>query len=420
MIQMSSAPSPGSGNITIHVCGHSNTVSVCQRPGVHLWRPARRKPRHEREVLLSHFESIPFTARQTELAIVDKWLASSDAISVITFVGAGGAGKTRLAMELFRTYETTWSVGFITGFHEPSALASAPAQPPTKRPLLAVVDYAASQAEDLRKFLEDLAQYGTHLPIVRIILLERFADPQSGWYQRLFSYSQTAYTAGLFTQPEPIPLTPVSETANRRAILEHTLDASARFHKNTLRPGGQIDDSILNRAQFGDPLVVMMAALASWEKGLYGALVLSRPDLAVEMARSERTRLDKHSNSRLLPHLAAHSTLCDGFDREALREVAREESDALGLVYPGGPGHLADDLAELLPGSGPGASGAILPDIIGEAFVLSVQPDGIVRAARRNGGAVVRTLTRALQDFFDPYKVRGENRSGVDGSKAVA
>jgi len=176
---MSSAPSTGSGNITIHVCGGSNTVSVCQRPGVHLWRPPQRKPRHEREVLLSHFESIPFTARQTELVLVDKWLAAEDAISVLTFIGAGGVGKTRLAMELFHRYENAWSVGFITNFHEPSALAAASAQPSTKAPLLAVVDYAAAHTENLRKFLEDLAQYGAHLPKVRVILLERFADPQS-------------------------------------------------------------------------------------------------------------------------------------------------------------------------------------------------------------------------------------------------
>jgi hypothetical protein len=346
---MSSAPPTGSGNITIHVCGDSNTVSVCQRPGVQLWRPPPRKPRHEREVLLSHFESIPFTARQTELTLVDKWLAAEDAISVLTFVGAGGVGKTRLAIELFRTHENTWSVGFITNFHEPGALAAPSTQPPMKVPLLAVVDYAATHTENLRKFLEDLAQYGTYLPKVRVILLERFADPHSGWYQRMFSHSQTSYTAGLFAQPEPIPLTPFSLTANRRAIFEHTLAASAEFHENASPPGGQIDDGLLNRPDFGDPLVVMMAALAAWEKGLYGVLLLSRPDLASEMARRERTRLGRHSNSKLLPHLAAHSTLCGGFDRETLQKVARLESDALGLQYGSGPGQLADDLAELPP-----------------------------------------------------------------------
>lgn len=384
-----------------------------------MWRPAPRKPGHEREVLLSHFESIPFTARQFELTLVDEWLAAENAISVLAFVDAGGAGKTRLAMELFRKYENAWSVGFITSFDEPSALAAMPQQPPTKKPLLAVVDYAAGHTEDLRRFLEDLAQYGSHLPKVRIILLERFADPQSGWYQRLFNYSQTAYTAGLFAQPAPIPLTPISATADRRAILEQTLNASAQFHPGIVRPADGFSEDLLNRPQFSDPLVLMMAALAAWEKGPYGALMLSRPDLAVEMAHRERTRLDKHSKSKLLPHLAAHSTLCGGFDRQSLLQVAREESEALGLSYSGGAGQLADDLAGLLPGPTAGASGAIQPDIIGEAFVLDVRPEGILRAAHRNGEAAVRTLTRALQDFYDPYKVRGEHRSGIDGSQAL-
>ncbi|MBL8291463.1 MAG: tetratricopeptide repeat protein [Bryobacterales bacterium] len=410
----------GSGNITVHVCGDHNTVAVCQRPGVHLWRPRPRRPVHEREVLYSHLETIPFTARQSELALVERWLSGEQTISVLTFTGAGGTGKTRLALELFHRHEQEWSSGFITGFHEPHSLAAAPAAPPTRKPLLAVVDYAASHTEDLRKFLEDLAQYGTPVPKVRILLLERFADPQSGWYQRLFSYSQTACTADLFHQAEPVRLGPVSELTDRRTIFERTLDASAEFHAKTPRPDGQLDDTLLGKPDFADPLVVMMAALAAWEKGVYGALTLNRPDLAVVMARREKTRLDKRSPSVLLAHLATHSTLCGGFDRETLIRVAREESEALGMEYGTGPGQLARDLAELLPGTSPGASGAVLPDIIGEAFVLDGKPEGIARAAHRNGGAVVRTLTRALQDFYDPHTVRGKSQFNVDGAQAVA
>jgi hypothetical protein len=446
------AASPGSHNTTVHVCGDNNTVTICQRPAVTLWRPPdprTRKPAHELQVLQSHFESIPFTARQSELTLVANWLATPAPISVLTFVGPGGSGKTRLALQLFHQHEATWSTGFITAFHPPNALAlTAPQnQPSPKQPLLAVIDYAASHTDPLRAFLEDLAQFGSTLPKLRLILLERFADPQSGWYQRLFNYSQTQYTAGLFYQPEPITLTPVSATADRRAILQHTLQASAPFHPTTQRGDGllcpkptnsplsetaaSVDravrplfdpvdnlDTLLAKPDFADPLVLMMAALASWDKGIYGALNLSRPDLAVIMARRECTRLEKCSASKLLPHLAAHSTLCGGFDQATLLTVAREESVALALTYKDGPGHLAADLAELLPGPTPGSSGPILPDIIGEAFVLNENPDGISRAAHRDGEAVVRTLTRALQDFYDPYKVRGENCSGIDGSQA--
>ncbi len=419
------ALSYGSNNTTVQVCGDHNTISICQRPAVTLWRPPdprTRKPAHELQVLQSHFESIPFTARQSELSLVANWLATPEPISVLAFVGPGGSGKTRLALELFKQHAATWTTGFITAFHPPNALAKIATQnqPSTKQPLLAVVDYAASHTAPLRAFLEDLAQYGSVLPKLRLMVLERFADPQSGWYQRLFNYSQTQYTAGLFYQPEPITLTPVSTTADRRAIFQHALHASAEFHPNTPRPPeAAIDNTLLAKPAFADPLVVMMAALASWDKGIYGALNLSRPDLAVAMARRERTRLTKRSDSKLLPHLAAHSTLCGGFDHATLLIVAREESTVLGLTHKDGPGQLAADLAELLPGPTPGTSGPVLPDIIGEAFVLDVKPEGISRAAHRDGPAVVRTLTRALQDFYDPHKVRGENRSGIDGSQAV-
>ncbi|BDC50916.1 molecular chaperone Tir [Bryobacterales bacterium F-183] len=410
----------GSGNILVQVCGDANSVTVCQRPGVHLWRPPRgRKPSHEREVLLSHFEAIPFAARETDLKLIGEWLSSDRQTSALCIVGAGGTGKTRLALELFHRYEADWSCGFITGFRDPSALAASTPAMDRNRPLLAVVDYAASHAEDLRKFLEDLAQYGTRIPKVRILLLERFADPQSGWYQRLFNYSQTAPTADLFFQPEPHLLTPLTSDLDRRSIFNHTLDASAVFHPNSTRPQDAFDLGLLDKPHLADPLVLMMAALAAWETGVYGVLSLSRPDLAVRMARRERTRLAKRSNSILLPHLAAHSTLSGGFNKAALRTAAREECESLETTYPDGPGALARDLADMLPGPTPESSGVILPDIIGEAFVLDVKPEGIDRAAHRDADAVIRTLTRTLQDFYDPHEVRGKNQSGVDGSTSV-
>ncbi len=335
-----------------------------------------------------------------------------------TVKGAGGSGKTRLAHELMNRVEEQWGCGFASRFDPPHALAQASA-PVLQRdgPLLVVVDYAASHAEALRELLQDLARYGTPLSKLRLLLLERVADQNQGWYQRLFDYSQTSDTASLFYQGgEAEPISAVEEIARRREILRRTLEASARFHPVTPVPADDpIADHLLTPTQWGDPLVLMMAALASWDTGLFGALQLSRPDLAVRLAARERTRLEKgRSAPRLLTHLAAHSTLCGGLSREELLTAATEESQALGLQYPGGSGQLTAELEDVLPGR------VILPDIVGEAFLLLVAAPGVDRAARRNGGATVKALVRTLQDFYDPYHARAMSTSGPSVNTSLA
>ena len=373
----------GSGNIAVCISGDHNTVSVCQRPYLTLQREPTRAPRYEIEILYSHLEAIPFIGRETDLALLNGWLADPARISVLAIKGAGGSGKTRLARELMNRVDAAWDCGFASRFDPPHALAHAP--PPVsrgERPLLVAVDYAAAHAVALRELLQDLARYGTPLSKLRVLLLERVAEANQGWYQSLFDYSQTSDTAALFFGGgEPESISGVAEVARRHEILRLTLEASAAFRGGAAQPADPISDSLLEHPQWGDPLVVMMAALAAWETGLYGALQLSRPDLAVRLAARERARIAKRrpgdAAARLLPHLAAHSTFCGGLSHEALVDAAEEECRALRLVYPGGPGQLAAELEDVLPGR------VILPDIVGEAFLLLTEPPGVDRAARR-------------------------------------
>ena len=122
----------------------------------------------------------------------------------------------------------------------------------------------------------------------------------------------------------------------------------------------------------------MMAALAAWQSGWIGAMSLSRPDLAVAVARIEHSRLTRvcpdSTASDLLAHLAAFVTLCGGLESGELRAAATEECVVLQKSYAGGPGSLADALAGFLPS--PGGAAAILPDIAGEAFLLLYLREG--------------------------------------------
>ena len=278
---MAAASVSGSGNIAVCIAGDGNTVNVCSRPYVTLTRPVRRTPLHEMEILYSTLETSPFVGREADLGVLRGWLDEAAAVSVLTFTGAGGSGKTRLALELMNRVEAEWACGFVSRFDAPHGLANAPGPGLEKRPLLAVVDYAAGHAEALRELLGDLARYGTALPKLRLLLLERVADPQLGWYQRLFDYSQTSNTAELFHRVEPEVISGVQEVGRRREILLRTLEASARFHAGKAAPEEAFGEGRLE-AEWRDPADAdnREAVLVQLRKALKGD-----PEFAAEVTR---------------------------------------------------------------------------------------------------------------------------------------
>ena len=161
------ASAASTGNIIVQIAGDQNTVSLCQRPGIKLLPLRADPPKNEIEILHAHRRAIRFVGRQTDLDRLWNWLCSDAQVSVVCITGAGGSGKTRLGHELIHRVADqapgVWQAGFAH-FTEPNLLASAPPSAAHNRPLLAVIDYAASQAEDLRKALQDVAQYGCALP----------------------------------------------------------------------------------------------------------------------------------------------------------------------------------------------------------------------------------------------------------------
>ena len=178
------AGSAGTGNIIVQIAGDQNTVSLCQRPGITLLPLRADPPKNEIEILHAHRRAVPFVGRRSDLDRLWNWICSDAQVSVVCITGAGGSGKTRLAHELIHRVAddapAVWQAGFAH-FNEPNLLANAPTVATSSKPLLAVIDYAASQAEDLRKALQDVAQYGCALPRLRLLLLERSADPNHGW-----------------------------------------------------------------------------------------------------------------------------------------------------------------------------------------------------------------------------------------------
>ncbi len=150
-----------------------------------------------------------------------------------------------------------------------------------------------------------------------------------------------------------------------------------------------------------------MAGLHAATHGIAATLALGRTDLARAVAAHERRRIDGialgHGVGReLVRHLAACVTLAQGVARDEFLDFAAAEQSAIHRPGGGDPAALADALRQALPRTGDDGIAAIVPDLIGEAFVLDVlhkEPQAPVRCHRRFGARVAQALVRTAQDF---------------------
>ncbi|MBN1419594.1 MAG: toll/interleukin-1 receptor domain-containing protein, partial [Planctomycetes bacterium] len=143
------------------------------------------------QLLLAHNEFIELVGREEELRELETFRDDPRPLRWMALVGAGGVGKTRLAIEFARR---SAAAGWYSGFLDAKSLdalvhhAGFPRWTPCV-PALILVDYAASKIAGLEAFLERLAagvaqKAGAGAPPssrARVILLERHANVDQGW-----------------------------------------------------------------------------------------------------------------------------------------------------------------------------------------------------------------------------------------------
>ena len=121
---------------------------------------------------------LPFRGRSSELAALEAFLSDPRSFTWWLAVGGGGAGKSRLALELCLRQRGVWRAGFLErsrGCPGWDAAALRTWQP--SRPTLIVIDYVLARPEQTRELILALARRAgdLHCP-VRLLLLERAAD----------------------------------------------------------------------------------------------------------------------------------------------------------------------------------------------------------------------------------------------------
>jgi len=372
----------------------------------------------------------PLLGRDGAITDLRRWLDAEAPVSMRVLVGAGGRGKTRLALELARRLSDE---GWLAGFVEAHELDRFRAQHNVAewrwdKPVLAIVDYAASRAEQIRAWARELADaaLGDARPRLRLLLIERQASQAIGWLAAILGGGDDASRAvsALIDPPEPVELPAIDDLEFRRQIFAALLSrCGSGLAAPALGADAEFDRRLADRKWAGDPLYLMMAELVAGRVGVREALSLSRADLALEVAERELKRIGEigaahgvdaafqNHRGAFVRHLAVMTTLSQGLTLAEARALAEGETAALKSNAPLNAS--LEALRDALPGAGGnGGVAPILPDIVGEGAILAwlgkdgpVAQWGLPSAARIAAAAqnrlprVSAVLARTAQDF---------------------
>ena len=173
---------------------------------------------------------IDFERRAGEEDQLRAWLASPERFAGAFILGDGGAGKTRLALEVVRE-QLLDPLGYDAGFLGARALAAFVNHPNMarwrpERDTLLVIDYAAAHLQELQRLVPHLADACGRAgagPRVRVLLLDRLGEDADARLRLIFA-TDAQVPRGPWTTLTLPRLVIADPAAWARSILQATID----------------------------------------------------------------------------------------------------------------------------------------------------------------------------------------------------
>lgn len=295
----------------VAIAADSEEGSAAISPGglkLPMARPHLRRaaPASERDLLLAESRCTDLVGREADLTALDAWRATAAPIAMRCLIGHAGSGKTRLAIELCgRAAASGWTAGFVPREDLEQFLAHPGAGAwRWGGPTLLVLDPAAALAPMLRPWLEAMAQRRPRPEDgrLRLLLLERHAEPDTGWWADLIrptamgnsSLDGTSLGSGelgsgglgdrgpgaLAHQREPLALPGLERPEDLRALLQQAVSLAAELSGTPAPrvppPGADaaFDRDLAGAWRGAEPRLLIMVGLLALTTGLPQALAL--------------------------------------------------------------------------------------------------------------------------------------------------
>jgi hypothetical protein len=302
-----------------------------------------------------------FVGREHELERLRVFIESVEPFQWWIVTGAGGMGKSRLALEVCLRHRSAWEVGFLPE----KSTYDRWSEWVVKKPTLIVADYASMRPLQLQTMVEALAARADSLENrVRVLIVERSIEGE--WWEQFLGTGTIRLLLKSASPAAPLALGEMSQDelwASMQEYLCRSEMIEVPDRQETLSALARLDP--LHR-----PLFAVLAAdalIARQDISTWDQATLLRDILRREEARFWQpagvTARDKH--------LLCLSTIVGGMSVELLQWPVLQEGCELPSVVSGDPMRFNSDRYEAMVGSASTDTLAPLkPDLIGEFFVL--------------------------------------------------